>query len=460
MIGGRFLPVPRFDQAPPHADRAGAFAATTPPIDARPHSYIKFLLIITLIVLLMFLNTIYFILMILQTPRNDFGRTFLSARLRIDGASLYAVNDAIRWNRDDGSEVLLKNLNPPHFHLLLIPFARLKTEIALGIWIVAGFACFIAALRAIGRELAIKFEEDERAAALLAGLTFVGTSAALAAGHMTGILVGLFTLAWLEARRGRSTRAGFWIGVAASVKPFFLIFLPYFWLTGKHRAAATCSLAIVGSVAVGVAAFGVDSYQEWMMNLIDADGWTNALGNASIDGLLSRSFTTDTHHHNMIYLNIYFYQSLRITLLILIGFASLAIARSDATRTDIDRAFAALMLAALLISPLGWTYYFWLPVAPIVAVAIDRVRNRGEFSDRFERASAILFFAALPGLGAPTLPRLEGFAPRFLSYLIHNTYFFSLFLIWMSVIVDSAGAIRRRRSFNRSPSTPIEKGAV
>lgn len=458
MIGGRSFVAQRFFLAPPRAVRPRELASSTP-IDPDPDFSIKYVMIHLLIILLMFLNMIYFVIMMYQTPRNDFGRTFLSARMRLEGGSLYAVNDAIRWNREDGSEVLLKNLNPPHFHLLLLPFARLRTEIALGIWIVAGIACFAAALRAIGAELELKFDSYERSAAVLAGLSFVGTSAALAAGHMTGILMAIFTFSWIDARRGRWTRAGCLIGLAASIKPFFLIFFPYFWITGKKRAVAASSLAIVGSFAIGALAFGIDSYRDWIRNLLEADGWTSALGNASIDGLLSRSFTTDPRRHKTMYLDLQYYNMFRITLSALIGYASLAIARSEATTLRVDRSFAALMLAALLISPLGWTYYFWLPVAPIVAIAIDRVRNPAVVPDRFNRASAILFYAALPGLGMPTLPRVEAFAPRFFGYIIHNLYFFSLFLIWMSVILDAAGAIRRG-AFNRSRSARIEKGAV
>jgi hypothetical protein len=46
------------------------------------------------------------------------------------------------------------------------------------------------------------------------------------------------------------------------------------------------------------------------------------------------------------------------------------LAVTDTAREATDRAFCLLLVAAHLISPLGWVYYMWLPVGPAVALVV------------------------------------------------------------------------------------------
>ena len=57
-----------------------------------------------------------------------------------------------------------------------------------------------------------------------------------------------------------------------------------------------------------------------------------------------------------------------------IGFTTLFVVFADNTTSATDRAFALLLTAAQLVSPVGWVYYLWLAVGPVAAIAfpIDR----------------------------------------------------------------------------------------
>ena len=59
----------------------------------------------------------------------------------------------------------------------------------------------------------------------------------------------------------------------------------------------------------------------------------------------------------------------------MVGLTTLFVVVVDKSSVAVDRAFALLLIAAQLISPVGWVYYLWLAVVPVTAVALgERVR--------------------------------------------------------------------------------------
>jgi hypothetical protein len=102
-------------------------------------------------------DTLNFLIMVELTPKNDFGRTFLSAVAFVQGEDMYGMNPSIPWKLDDGTVLELWNLNPPHFHLLLLPFAWLPIRVALVLWLLVNIICGYCALRLIAREAQLTF---------------------------------------------------------------------------------------------------------------------------------------------------------------------------------------------------------------------------------------------------------------------------------------------------------------
>jgi hypothetical protein len=119
---------------------------------------------------------------------------------------------------------------------------------------------------------------------------------------------------------------------------------------------------------------------------------------------------------------------------------SLAAAAADSGDRGVDRGFGLLLLAALLISPLGWTYYWWLALGPMVAVVgswwgreacpeRSPVPNGG----RWRRA---LLFVAVPGLVWP-LPATFAFQPSaWTTVLPGSAYFWATLALWAALIAD------------------------
>jgi hypothetical protein len=123
-----------------------------------------------------------------------------------------------------------------------------------------------------------------------------------------------------------------------------------------------------------------------------------------------------------------------------IGAVSLAVAAADSDDRAVDRGFGLLLLAALLISPLGWTYYWWLALGPMVAVVgswwgRDARRERPAAPDTGGWRRALLL-AAVPGLIWP-LPATIAFQPSaWATVLTGSAYFWATLALWAALIAD------------------------
>jgi hypothetical protein len=100
----------------------------------------------------------------------------------------------------------------------------------------------------------------------------------------------------------------------------------------------------------------------------------------------------------------------------------------------VDRAFAFLLVAAQLISPLGWVYYLWLPAGPLAMVAANRTRrSRGAMF-----VSGLLSVVALGSLLLPPTALLEFQPSRWATIAIASAYFWATISLWGWLMLDFA----------------------
>src|SRR5262249_21266707 len=86
--------------------------------------------------------------------RSDFGKLHASARAYLAGRDMYDLGPAtLSPVRGMGGDILhyiqFLNLNPPHFHLILLPLAPLPGRWALLVWALVSLACLRLSLRLI-----------------------------------------------------------------------------------------------------------------------------------------------------------------------------------------------------------------------------------------------------------------------------------------------------------------------
>src|SRR5207247_183245 len=123
----------------------------------------------------------------------------------------------------------------------------------------------------------------------------------------------------------------------------------------------------------------------------------------------------------------------------------------------VDRDFALLLLSSLLISPLGWAYYLWLPLGPLVALAASWWPKTGSagfqpacrqdvgatpntcgagFQPAYRRWRDGLLLVGITGLLWPFFAT-DIFQPHvWATVSVGSVYFWSTFALWSSLIVD------------------------
>ncbi len=333
------------------------------------------------------------------------------------------------------------NLNPPHFHLLLLPLALLPVGAALAVWAAVSVTSLLVCLRLIMNESGLTPSPLLAMRGAVWLLAFVGTSAVISTTQVSLLLLLPVTLAWLSARRGAWTRAGVYLGLAISLKLFFVIFLPYLLLRRRLAAAASACLTVLASFGLGLLVFGVQSHREWLALLAGVD-WPWLPMNVSFLGLLSRLLTVGPVFAPLATAP-GLVKPLWVGLAGAIGLATLIIVAKDERDSSVDRSFALLLVSALLISPLGWLYYLWLPLGPIVALGSlwwsEPGRTRPDRSTPARWRDRLLWLAA-PGFFLPSFLTLA-FQPSWWATLLFGSlHSWAVLLLWTALVIDATGA--------------------
>jgi alpha-1,2-mannosyltransferase len=342
---------------------------------------------------------------------------------------MYAANPATAIPVSAVETRQFLNLNPPHFHLLILPLARLTPLAALLVWSGASIGALVAALCVIQRSLRLSWTWAGAAWTAAGVIICSATGVVIVTGQVTFLLLLPVTLAWAAARRDRWTRAAVWLGIAASLKVFLWIFLVYLIATRRWRAVGAMLAAAAACVAAGVIVFGPQAYADWRGSLSAVD-WVWSPMNGSIAGLVTRSLAPSPYFTPV--LDAPVAATVLIALLVLaIAAATLIALMRDTGDAAADRAFAALLLAAQLVSPLGWVYYVWLLAGPIAALLHHRAARPSAWRDR-------ILALALPGLVLPITWTLVGRDHAWGAVTFGSIYAWMTMALWLGVMVDWA----------------------
>jgi hypothetical protein len=115
---------------------------------------------------------------------------------------------------------------------------------------------------------------------------------------------------------------------------------------------------------------------------------------------------------------------------------SLTVVRLARLRTrNVDHSFALLIAAALLASPLGWVYYFWLGLVPVAAWVQRSTRrvSAGMLLLALSVATALLWHAS-----ATIWLQPSGIA----TITVGSAYFWALFGTWLWLMTSDGDADR------------------
>jgi hypothetical protein len=209
----------------------------------------------------------------------------------------------------------------------------------------------------------------------------------------TSIIPVLLVLLGCFAVRGQRA-GGALIGVAATLQPTVLLFVPLLHFTGRRRAAAATGVTFAACTALAWAAMPYDSYTYWVHHMagVGLGGPADDLANQSLHGALLRLGLTGP---------------LEIALFLVLGAAVAALGVRRAVRYARDGqlllAVAITGCAAIAVSPTTWQHQLlWVLLA-----VVGRVGRRA--SDRYLWPVAVVLVMTLPA--KTMLPNMAALYP-------------------------------------------------
>lgn len=330
-------------------------------------------------------------------PSSDFYKFYLSGERLAKGQSIYWIipprirpgdpchPDALREKGQPGNGTastlslggplpcLAPNLNPPFFMVLIAPLALLDYthawwawaalsmgSLALSLWLLAGTVVrnktSQAVLSALGMGLLMAYHPVY--------VNFV-------LGQVGTLLLLPLTLSWLALRQGKAWQAGCWLGLAAGLKPFLIIFLLPLLLTRRWQASAAMTLTLLCTGLVGWVWLGSDTYVHYQL-VASHVTWTTSNWNGSIVGFVDRAFSgvdpTTWPQARQLARGLGIGLSGVVVLLVCWALRPGRHAMGgDAPDRRADRLFMLMVPASVLVSPLGWLYYLpWLLICSAV----------------------------------------------------------------------------------------------
>lgn len=285
------------------------------------------------------------------------------------------------------------NLNPPVFSFLVKPFAQVKLRPAYYLWcgtqLILALSLWLFYLR--------RHFPNHPAAVPLGGLAFAAYFPIFG-----NLLVGegglwyfaAITAALLAYDKKREDLFGLFLGLALTLKLFTgLIFIwlllsrrwrPLFWGAGIYAAL----------MLLGLGFLGLENHIGWLRNLQEVS-WYSYTWNASLDGVLARYFGGGSA------VSSFDWPLFRaIARVIAWGLALGALIWLSRQKNGFNLGLAACLPLMLLLSPLGWIYYF--PVLFLAAVLMAPLPPVGALALLF---SAVPQYLSIVDTYAPALWR-------------------------------------------------------
>ena len=307
---------------------------------------------------------------------SDYGKFYQSARFVLKGKDaytpIYFSTKSELATKDPKISRLPGNLNPPFFSLLLLPLAFFSYKVSFYLWSGLSIICGIGSIIILLRKTIISEKTNLAviSCSLLAFFTYYPTFANAHFGQLTLFILPLTVGAWLGIRKEKPVLAAVLLGLAASIKLFFGLFSIYFLLRREWRALLWFNYTVLFCFLLPLLLFGSQVYINYFETLHYLR-WTASSWNASILGTLLRLFGGN-HEPNTalmpipgltekIYLFLF-----GLYLLFLSWFLVKKTSLNKTVKRDFD--FCVILIAMLLLSPLGWLYYFPLLIIPIIVL--------------------------------------------------------------------------------------------
>lgn len=290
------------------------------------------------------------------------------------------------------------NLNTPFFNSVFTSIVKLTWPANFNVWSVISLSSLIIALHLIIQQLKLShplifFSLMWFSMPALSNVILV----------QTGFVAALFcVLLWQQSRNYHEKSAGILLGIVVSFKLFFGLFIVLFLSQKRWKLLFISGITFLLLNARVISFYGLSSYKDYA-HLLSLVTWHGHFWNASFLGALVRLFGNNKCPGylgwHLPWLKNFLYP---VFCLPILGYLMKSSARVK-NIIDFDINYALFSVAMLIISPLGWIYYFsslFLAYAILI-----------HYSERVKQSSWIFFlaFLSLVMLNTPIIFKITSF---------------------------------------------------
>jgi len=318
-----------------------------------------------------------------QIPTTtDFLKFYSSARFLLGGQSVYTpvtldtISNVLNINPDLLITTIHPNLNPPFQTFLISPLGLLSYSIAFWTWSLISLTLGLFSVYLIYDAYRYEFRNSHVFELSIIFLLFFPTILTYTSGQISILLLFLVTIAWTSARSGKDRLAGIALGIALSLKIFSGLFIPVFIVQRRWKLLKWYLGTFFLVNFLAVFAVGLDDHFQYL-RAISSITWYSASWNASFMGLFTRIFGGSESIpliNSPTIGSILTLVASTLAVLLLLWFAKLG---DNNNKYYFDLVFSLTIVSMLLLSPLGWVYYFVVLIIPLI-VAWHAAKQQGD----------------------------------------------------------------------------------
>lgn len=353
-----------------------------------------------------------------QAIKTDYGKMYHSTAFFYANKNIYTPVLVQVPDKKHPGKMLEKphsaNLNTPFFVVLTLPLGLLSSGSSYLVWIALSLLAGVASVLLISRTYR---ESISKGVALFVALVFFcyyPTFANVQYGQMGLFILLPVALAFVALEEGRDKQAGLYLGLAFAMKLFVGLFVLMFILQRQWRLLAWLFGSFLFCQAIAWVIVGWPAYEQYYEVLHDIHWYASSM-NASLYGFLARIFGIGEG-------NVVLWDIPQMTSVVYLALAGLLLGGFWAMRGGLGVgaiSFAYTIIAMLLISPLGWIYYFPLLLIPVAVIFKHSAQCREMTALRLLAAGALLL-SSMPHTNIEPMAMAAG-APL-LSWFAYPTY--------------------------------------
>jgi len=359
----------------------------------------------------------------------------LTSQLRLDFSSFYSSAVAFMQGKNPYqcfivsfykiTSKLPANLNPPFFLFLISPLTQFNFKLASALWIFGSFILgIIGALLSFKLSCSTTFYKKNRLFLLFIYLGMFATLMTTSLGQVGSILLFFIMGGYYLYLLKKDYLAGILWGVIISIKLFPALLFLFVLMQKRYRVffvmLATCFLAFL----VPYLLQGADPHTHYF-TMLQRILWFGDNWNGSFYGFLFRLFVNVKYSQNVWTIKLVY---LFFSLVILLWYIKRISFFIKTTHNDpaLDhRGFCFTLVMMLLLSPLGWLYYFPLLLMPLTVIWQSLGQQKSAFDNTPLLWILSLILVNLP-FGYVDTPQMHSIYAKLSLY---SCYFYGLLLI-------------------------------